>query len=414
MMERTALREYLTNRAKIEVSSVDCNADMLAAIRAASEILTYDSDGAAHITINGALSAEGPDIIDILFGAGGTSYKAIISALEAASARFDEEGDVTTPIYLHVSSPGGTIDMAEATAAAVSAASAVRPVIAINEGMVASAALWIASGASEIRSSARSTWTGSVGAVLTVTKPDSTGIQVFDFVNPESPDKAPNPETPEGAEVFIDRVKAVYGIFLEDLIKGRAGKTSVEAVESLKGRVVTAQDAIKIGLIDRIIGNAVDINRTPVAITGKMDGVSDNAETGREENMKLAEYLEKHPAAKAELDALASEAREEGAAEARTAQAEMVAKLKPFMEGNAYPKRVQVACADALAGKRSVTSVLDLVALFDEIKGSNEANESDQEGEELGDTPPMSPGDLQPKAEDDGWNNSIKSLLGIG
>lgn len=414
MMELAALQEYLTSRTKIDLSDIKVDAGILEKLGMSSDVLTYGEDGAAHIRMEGPLTPNGPDLLDVIMGVGGTSYKSVIEAVQKAEARFADEEDAATPIYLHVNSPGGLVSGAEATAAAVASAAAKRPLIAINEGALASAALWVASGATEIRSAGRSTWTGSVGAVMTVEKPDTGELKVFDFVNPESVDKVPDPETDAGAAVYEERVRAMYTIFRDDLLAGRGDRTTKEKVEALKGTVVTAPDAIKAGLIDSIIGNAVDIERTPVAIAGNMDGVSGDSETGREENMNLKECLAKYPALKAEIDALALQARSEGKAEALTEQSEIVAKLKPFMEGDTYPKRVQVACAGAIAGTRSVDSVLDLVAIFDEIKGQEEAEASAEEEEEIPGVPSATPVENAPKAADDGWNDSIKALMGIG
>lgn len=414
MMELASLQEYLTSRAKIDFAEIEANDGLLALLGKASDILTYGDDGSAHIQMTGPLTPDGPDIIDIILGAGGTSYKGIISSLQEAEAKFEDVKDATTPTFIHSNSPGGLVSGAEATSVAVTAYASKRPLIVINEGVLASAALWVACGATEICSAGRSTWTGSIGAVMTVTKPDTGELKVFNFVNPESKAKIPDPEDDAGAKVYEERVRAMYCIFREDFLAGRRGKATQAGIEGLNGTVVTAPDAITVGLIDSIIGNAVDIDNRSAAIVGQMDGVSANAETGREETMNLAEYLAKYPAAKAEVDALTVQAGIDGMKDAVSAQALIVAKLKPFMESDAYPKRVQAACVEAIAGERNVTSVLDLVALFEQIKGEETASLSEEELANLPETPAAPPEDNAPVAEDEGWNDNIKSLLGQG
>jgi len=411
-MEEITLRTYLKTRAQI--SSAGIHAESLLPLLAKDEdILSYDDDGAAHISVEGILTPNGPDAIDRLFGAEGTSYKKIITSLLEADAEME---DVRKPIYMHVNSPGGMVFGAEATAATVASIAGHRPIVAINEGLMASAALWISSGATRIESRGRSTLTGSVGAIITTVEYDIDGINVYNFVNPESPNKAPDPSTEEGAQVYVDMVSSIYSVFRDDLVNGRAGRTTIDKIESLKGSVVTADDAIRVGLMDGITGGAVKDN-TPAIAAGIEDGSAEVSaqDRDREDIMNLSEFLKENPAAKTEMDALISQARSEGEQAARESHANTVAKLKPFMDGS-YPERVKTACADAISGSRSVESVLDLVAIFDEIKAQKEGADSDVEQDEMPDTPASGP-ELkrdadQAAARDAEWNKSIISLLG--
>ncbi len=408
MMEETSLRTYLTNRYRTDI---DLRADsFISAMSMASDILTRDEGGYAHIHIEGVLTPDGPDPIDVFFGAKGTSYKKIIASLYEA----DESSPKGDPIFLHVDSPGGMVRGAEATASAVADVASRRPVISVNQGVMASAALWAASPSTEIVSLGRSTLTGSIGAVATVVEYKSGSIRIHNFVNPESPDKVADPATDEGAKVFQDRVSSIYSIFRADLIAGRSGRTTVEKVESLRGNAVTAAEAMKVGLIDRVVG-AGDSLYTPASMAGNEDGSVSAEARDREEKMNLSEFLKEHPEAQAELEARISQARSEGENEARERHASIVAKLKPIMEGN-YPERVKTACADAISGTRSVDSVLDLVAIFDEIRASHEGEISDEEQEDMPDTPASGPesksGSDEAMKRDSEWNEAIKRLLG--
>jgi hypothetical protein len=268
----------------------------------------------------------------------------------------------------------------------------------------------------KIESRGRSTLTGSVGAIMTTVEYDIDGINIYNFVNPESPHKAPDPSTEEGAQVFVDMVSSMYRVFRDDLVSGRAGRTTVDKVESLKGAVVTADEAIKVGLIDGITGGAVT-NNTPAIAAGNEDGSVEVSaqDRDREDIMNLSEFLKENPAAKSEMDALISQARSEGEQAARESHANTVAKLKPFMDGD-YPERVKTACADAVVGTRSVESVLDLVAIFDEIKAQKEGADSDAEQDEIPDTPASGP-EVKTKSDYDAsrdaeWNKTIIGLLG--
>lgn len=409
-MEETSLQTYLTNRTRIDASAVKLD-EIFSRASVGKSIVSHDADGHPHVYVTGVLTPNGPDIFDRIMGVEGTSYKQIISTLYDVHEALD---DSAAPIFLHVDSPGGTVRGAEATAAAVADIAGQRPVIAVNQGVMASAALWVASGATDIVSDGRSTLTGSVGALATVVKYEDDGLQIYNFVNPESPNKIPDPATDEGAKVFVDRVSGIYSIFRDDLVAGRKGRTSVERVESLKGAVVTASEAMKVGLIDRIVGKS-DSLYTPAAKAGNEDGSATIGARDREDNMNLSEFLKEHPEAKAELDARISQARSEGEKAAADRHAEVVAKLKPFMDGE-YPERVKTACADAISGIRSVESVLDLVAIFDEIKASQQGRDSDVEQDDMPETPASGP-EVRSKVDDAAkrdseWNEAIKGLLG--
>lgn len=411
MMEEIPLRTYLTARARVDFQAITAGTILENAFTA-KEILSYDEDGEPHIRVDGILTPNGPDLIDTLMGSEGTSYKQIITSLYAASTELIDSGNSRGSIYLHVNSPGGTVNGAEAAAAVVANMARTHNVVAINEGVMASAALWLGSGATEITSRGRSTLTGSVGALATAVEYNNDSVKLYHFTNPESPNKVPDPSTEEGAQVFIDRVSGIYSIFRDDLIAGRNGRTTVEKVESLKGALVTAQQAMEVGLIDRIIDERVS-SYTP-AVAGQ-DGIAAGAAEDREENMNLSEFLKEHPEAQAELDAKISQARAEGEQAATDRHNAVVAKLKPIMDGG-YPERVKTACADAISGTRSVDSVLDLVAIFDEIRAKDETNKSDDELEDMPDTPSSGPA-IVTKADqaikrDAAWNEAINGLLG--
>lgn len=410
MVEETFLRTYLTNRQKFSMNGLT-DGSILAKATIGKSIVAHDGDGHPHIYIDGILTPNGPDIIDMIMGIDGTSYSNIISELYDADEQLT---DRNAPIFLHINSPGGSVTGAEATAYAVSDVASRRPVIAVNKGLMASAAMWIGASATRVLSLGRSTRTGSIGAIATAVKVDSDDVKIYDFVNPESPDKAPDPSTEEGAQVYINTVSDIYRIFRDDLVAGRDGRTSVEKIEALRGAAVTAEKALEAGLIDSIITDSKQINYTLAGSAGEDGSVPAGAQD-REDNMNLSEFLKEHPAAMAELEARISRARSEGEKAAVDRHAEVVAKIKPIMDG-AYPERVKTACADAISGTRSVESVLDLVAIFDEIKATSQSRASDEEQDEMPEIPSVGP-EVKTRVDeavkrDTEWNKAINGLLG--
>jgi ClpP class serine protease len=408
MMDEIHLRTYLTARARIELP--DAFGSGLELSNEKKDILSYDDDGTPHIAINGILTQNGPDIIDMMLGYEGTSYRQIVSSIKEAHEQYLEVDDESSPIFLHVNSPGGTVNGAEHTASVIASTANERPIIGINEGVMASAALWAVSGATKLLSRGRSPLTGSIGVIQTVVKYEGDDVKIYNFTNPESPNKSPDPGTEDGAKTYTDRLSKIYSIFRDDVVAGRHGKTSNEKIAALKGMVVTAEDAVDAGLIDEIISL-----ESPAAGAGNMDGNAETSAVEREETMQLSDFLKENPDAQAELDSRISKARSEGEEAAADRHAEVVAKVKPFLEGD-YPERVKTKCAGAIAGTCSVESVLDLVAVFDELKANYQSRESDAEQDNIPDTPSAGP-DVKPKEDESAkrdaeWNKAIKGLLG--
>jgi signal peptide peptidase SppA len=160
-------------------------------------------------------------------------------------------------IILNIDSPGGQVDGTALLADAVKAATAKKPVIAmINDGMAASAAMWIASAANEIYTTKKSDTVGSIGVYMTLADMsgfyEQKGIQVRDIYADQSTDKNGayrealkgndaqiKEELNATAEDFINTIKANRG----DKLKGDGWAT---------GKMFRAGDATKMGLIDGV------------------------------------------------------------------------------------------------------------------------------------------------------------------
>ena len=120
----------------------------------------YSVDGdVAHIAITGELSMRGPSPIARLFGMQGTSYQSIIKALDKADA-----DPAVKSVALDVNSPGGDIlGMGDVWQRVDQLA---KPSIAINHGMMASAAYTISSACDEIVATSPACMTGSCGVMI--------------------------------------------------------------------------------------------------------------------------------------------------------------------------------------------------------------------------------------------------------
>lgn len=206
--------------------------------------------GIAVVPLHGLITA-GPDPLADLFG-GGTDLGAFTAALRSAV----EDPDAAA-IVIDADSPGGTVDGVTEAAAAVRAARAAKPVVAIARHLMASAAYWIGSQASEVVATP-SAQVGSIG-VLGVHEDLSAlyeRLGVRPTVVSAGRYKAEGLDTgPLSDEALAHRQEVVddyYALFAADVAAGRG--TTAEAVRSGygEGRALTARRALAAGLVDRV------------------------------------------------------------------------------------------------------------------------------------------------------------------
>jgi signal peptide peptidase SppA len=217
-----------------------------------NEFLTYarTEAGVAVITITGSLVNRGAWI-----GAssGLTSYEGIKHQLASAAA-----DPKVRAIMLDMETPGGlAIGMPE-VAAAVRAAAAVKPVIAVVNGMMASAGYGIGSGASKIIVTP-SGLAGSIGVKLLHVDYsrmlDRAGITPTLISMPDDGSKAlGSPFAPlsedDAAKLKADIAEA-YEMFLDTIIAGRPALTK-GAIRALGAHVYAGQKAVDAGLADEV------------------------------------------------------------------------------------------------------------------------------------------------------------------
>lgn len=170
---------------------------------------------------------------------------------------------VNTPnikgIILNIDSPGGeaagTADLADT----IKAAGKKKPVIAlINDGIAASAAMWVASAASEIYTTQKTDMVGSVGVYTTVADIygyyAAQGLNVRDVYAPQSTDKNGDYmaalQTPPNDEPLKAELKVLAQEFIDSVARNRSGK--IQGTDWQTGKMFYAKEAMKLGLIDGI------------------------------------------------------------------------------------------------------------------------------------------------------------------
>jgi len=254
------------------------------------KMYSITDQGEASVKIAGPLSEDGPDVFDIMFGYGGTSYLNIRRAVKKAIQ------ETTGNIYLNINSPGGSLTGLDDTFEVIRDAAKERTVIAVNYGLVASAALWLASGATKLIAKNPTSMTGSIGVVVTAVDFKGYyakyGIEVVTLTNTASPNKRPDLTTDDGQNVIISELNQLYSVFESRVLNLGI---SVESIRSLKGAVVAADKAISIGLVK---GYRAEDETS----AGESDDIKAEKDSEKElKPMNLMELKKEHPALYSEV-----------------------------------------------------------------------------------------------------------------
>ena len=207
-------------------------------------------NGVAVIPVMGTMSPRMNLMADV---SGGVSSELLVRDVKAAAADPKIRG-----IVMQVDSPGGAVAGTQPAAAAVMTARQRKPVLALAEGTMASAAYWVGSAAEQIYLSSGTDQVGSIGVIMRQRDTSQakaaagiidTEIVAGKFKNVGS-DNGPLSD-PDRA-VLQDRVDQIYSVFVGDVARQRG--TTVERVLSdmADGRVFIGQQAIDAGLADGV------------------------------------------------------------------------------------------------------------------------------------------------------------------
>jgi ClpP class serine protease len=216
-------------------------------------------DGIARIKIDGLLQQQQTVSASLLGPV--TTYEDIEKAtLEAVSDYTVQE------IEYHISSPGGDWDGVDYCAEVI--AKAGKPTKAIVYTEAQSGGYYLASQADKIYAATRGSLFGSIGVACELfdrtAEEGKKGIRRLVFTNTQSVDKRADPATEAGATVVMEHLDMLYDVFETRVIEGRRKNTadfSEQNVRQLKGRSVTANRALEIGLIDGIISESKEKGR---------------------------------------------------------------------------------------------------------------------------------------------------------
>ena len=161
-------------------------------------------------------------------------------------------------LIVEIDSPGGSVAGGEALHGAIARVAAKKPVVAVMDGIAASAGYMIAMPAARIFAQS-GTITGSIGVLLPTGEASGLlkmlGITVDDIVSGPLKDQPSftKPLTPEGRAVLQGLVMDMYDQFVEMVAAGRH-MDPAKVRELGDGRAYTGRQALKLGLVDAIGG----------------------------------------------------------------------------------------------------------------------------------------------------------------
>lgn len=232
-----------------EVGAISDN-EVQAAVHPATERATAKRQGAvAVIPVKGPIFAK-PNIFE-RYGLGisaETLGKMVTAAVDDPEVK---------AVVLDVDSPGGGVFGVPELAAKIMALRGKKPIIAHADHMAASAAYWIAAAADEIVASP-SAMVGSVGVfILHMDFSEALkaeGVKpTFIATTPEKVDGNPyEPLSKSGEAELRALVDDAMKMFVGAVAKGRGVTPETVRADFGKGHVLTAGDALKAGMIDKV------------------------------------------------------------------------------------------------------------------------------------------------------------------
>jgi signal peptide peptidase SppA len=313
------------------------------------------ADGVAVITITGSLINRGAWVGS---DSGETSYEGIKYQVAAAAA-----DPRARAILLDIESPGGEAVGAFEAAQAIRDAAKAKPVTAVVNGMAASAAYALASGANRIVTTPTGL-TGSIGVVMVHADYsgflEQKGIKpTLIFAGAHKVDGNPFEPLPPGVRDDLQaEVDQFYALFVKTVSAGRNG-LSAAAIRATEARTFIGKDAVDAGLADGIgtfESVLADITRGLGRATSTAKGATmDNAQGAPAATAGITQQ---------QLDAAVTTARAEGQSAGEKTGAENERKRLATILGHEKVKgnAASIAAAIDLAGKSPGMSAEDVVS----------------------------------------------------
>ena len=184
---------------------------------------------------------------------GGVSTQLLAQDVRAALA--DPEAH---SILLNVDSPGGEVDGTHEVATLIRESRGQKPMVALADGTMASAAYWIGSAADAVYAIGKTTQVGSIGVIATHTDVSKAnemrGVKVT-HVTAGKYKAAGSPYQPLDAEttaVIQVEVDQIYSTFVDEVAQNRGRSPEDVLLNMADGRMFIGEAAVRAGLVDGI------------------------------------------------------------------------------------------------------------------------------------------------------------------
>lgn len=265
-------------------------------------------DGVAVIPVDGVIAKRMNLFSQI---SGGASTELIKRDIEQALNDPSIKG-----IILYVDSPGGTVDGTSELADFIFNSRGQKPIVAFSDGMICSAAYWIAAAAESIYISGDTNMIGSIGVVAAhrdlSKREEQYGVKTTEITAGRYKRIASQyaPLTEEGRADIQEKVDYLYAAFAGDVARYRG--TSVEDVVArmADGRVFTGKQSIAAGLVDGVatLDDLIDqLSQSRQNSRKAAAGAVAGKTTAKEQTMDLEKLKADHPDLVASIEAAAKQ-----------------------------------------------------------------------------------------------------------
>lgn len=200
--------------------------------------------GVAVLPIEGVLAPKMNLFMEI---SGGASTQMLTTQVESAMA-----DPRVKALVLSIDSPGGSVLGTPELAAAVRELSALKPIVAVTDGTMASAAYWLASAANAVFASGPTVMVGSIGVVASHTYTPQQGRQTTEITAGayKRINSGHQPLSAEGAAYMQGQVDHLYEVFVDTVAANRGTTPDMVLEHMADGRVFIGRQALDAGLID--------------------------------------------------------------------------------------------------------------------------------------------------------------------
>lgn len=215
----------------------------------ANEQQTYSvrEGGVAVLPIEGVIAPKANLFTRI---SGGVDAKSLQLQLESAMA----DARVRS-IVLAIDSPGGSVFGTPELAAAVREFAAEKPIVAVSDATMASAAYWIGSATNAVYITGPTVQVGSIGVVAThAYNPRRDGSAVTEITAGRYKRIASDqqPLSDEGRAYLQQQVDHIYAVFVEAVSEHRGVSVDDVLTHMADGRVFIGRQAVEAGLVDGV------------------------------------------------------------------------------------------------------------------------------------------------------------------